>query len=292
VHIGKEYCLDHYKEFGEYVYGIDAEIKKKLQAKLDPVRMREAQAWIEAVTGSQFPADFQESLKSGVLLCKLVNAIKPGAVAKINAETSPFKQRENIDRYLAACSQLGMKETDKFMVIDLYEAQNLVAVVDNIFVLGGIAQKVPGFAGPHLGVKIADKQERSFAPEVLAAGRSLPSRQTVGSYGYQDESKNPTLARQIIRNVAGGEASSEPTKVSQGSYGVMQPSTGAAIDKIVRNPEEFSRNRGAGAASPRQEGQGSAAAGGASAGAAKFCAKCGAERVGAAKFCGQCGEKF
>jgi hypothetical protein len=31
---------------------------------------REAQDWIEAITGCQFPGGFADSLKDGVILCK------------------------------------------------------------------------------------------------------------------------------------------------------------------------------------------------------------------------------
>jgi hypothetical protein len=41
--------------------------------KLDPQRAKEAQEWIEEITGESFASnDFHESLKSGVLLCKYV----------------------------------------------------------------------------------------------------------------------------------------------------------------------------------------------------------------------------
>jgi hypothetical protein len=40
--------------------------------KRDPEYEREAQEWIEAVTGVTFEAPFEESLKTGVLLCEYV----------------------------------------------------------------------------------------------------------------------------------------------------------------------------------------------------------------------------
>lgn len=42
-----------------------------MTSKFDSVRAKEAQEFIEETTGEKFPSsDFQESLKSGVLLCK------------------------------------------------------------------------------------------------------------------------------------------------------------------------------------------------------------------------------
>ena len=41
---------------------------------LDPARVADARQWIEEMTGEKFkdPNDVQDSLKSGVLLCKYV----------------------------------------------------------------------------------------------------------------------------------------------------------------------------------------------------------------------------
>lgn len=51
---------------------MDADIKKKIAGKWDAGKAAQAQAWLEALTGQAFPAGFQESLKSGVILCKYV----------------------------------------------------------------------------------------------------------------------------------------------------------------------------------------------------------------------------
>jgi hypothetical protein len=39
---------------------------------------------LQKVTGGPFPGEFSESLRDGVILCKLVNAIKPGSIKKIH----------------------------------------------------------------------------------------------------------------------------------------------------------------------------------------------------------------
>jgi len=284
AHIGKSHCLEHYKQQDNFEYGLDAEIQRKLDAKLDPRKMAQAQAWIEALIGEQFPGDFQESLKSGVRLCKAVNAIKPGIVRHINMMNSPFKHRENIVAYLTACGELGVKEVDRFVTQDLYEGDNLVSVIDNIFALGAASMKVPSFKGPYLGVKHAEENVRQFSDDVLAKSKSTPSRQTVGSYGFQDETKNPSLSRQIVKNVTGMQASETPSKLSQGSYGISDGKGLSGIDSIIKNPEVFAANRGG--------AQPSAPSGSSSSGGGGFCGNCGTARVGAAKFCGNCGNAF
>ena len=50
-------------------------------------------------------------------------------------------QRENIEMYLKACGNYGLKEQDLFQVNDLYENKNLYMVVDNLYNLGGMVRK-------------------------------------------------------------------------------------------------------------------------------------------------------
>jgi transgelin len=73
------------------------------------------QEWIEEMTGLHFSGTFAESLKDGVILCKLANKIRPGSVPKINEPaTMPFKKMENIANYLKAVRAIGMKEFEMF----------------------------------------------------------------------------------------------------------------------------------------------------------------------------------
>jgi hypothetical protein len=146
---GKDYCLDHHKEQGTYNYGLDYEIQKKLESKWDPEKAANCQAWIEALTKSKFSGDFHSSLKSGVLLCELINAIWPNTIKSISKSNMPFNQRENIASYLSACKSKGLRETDMFVTQDLFEGDNLLVVVDNICALGVLAHKA-GWKGTQL----------------------------------------------------------------------------------------------------------------------------------------------
>ncbi|XP_055780252.1 LIM and calponin homology domains-containing protein 1-like [Salvelinus fontinalis] len=52
---------------------------------------REAQKWIEEVTGKSFgEKDFRSGLENGILLCELLCSIRPGLVQKINRLPSPI----------------------------------------------------------------------------------------------------------------------------------------------------------------------------------------------------------
>ena len=57
-----------------------------------------------------------------------------------------YLQRENIEMYLKACANYGLKEQDLFQVNDLYENKNLYMVVDNLYNLGGMVREI---SGPH-----------------------------------------------------------------------------------------------------------------------------------------------
>ena len=47
---------------------------------------------------------------------RLINALRPGSVKKINTMKMPFKQRENIELYLKGAADYGLKEQDLFQV--------------------------------------------------------------------------------------------------------------------------------------------------------------------------------
>ncbi len=56
-------------------------------------------AWIEAVLGEKLPAGaYEDVLRDGIVLCKLINKIAPGSVAKIQTSGGSFKLMENIQR--------------------------------------------------------------------------------------------------------------------------------------------------------------------------------------------------
>lgn len=65
---------------------------------------QEAIAWIEAVTGEKplvrEGETLASALRSGVVLCKLINCIRPGSVKEVNDSDMPFKQMENISLFL------------------------------------------------------------------------------------------------------------------------------------------------------------------------------------------------
>jgi len=155
----------------DYHYGIDKELKAKQDAKYDVRLEADVRQWIEAVTRDRIVGDFGDALKNGIILCKLINAIKPGAVRNISTSKLAFQQMENIGNFLAGCESIGMKRHDLFQTVDLYEKKNMVQVVNSLTSLGGYAQKVSAFRGPAFGVKMSEKHEVNFTEEQLAESK-------------------------------------------------------------------------------------------------------------------------
>ncbi|KAF9169789.1 hypothetical protein BGX21_007681 [Mortierella sp. AD011] len=158
-------------------FGIDREIAAKLASKYDVGREVEAREWIETVVGEPFPYEgFQESLKDGVILCKLMNVLIPGFY-KIKPSRMPFVQMENISKFLEGCERLGCPKHDLFQTIDLYENKNPGQVVDAIWSLSRHAAK----AG-------CNTPEVEFSEEVLNAGKNIVNTYQYGYSGGANQS--------------------------------------------------------------------------------------------------------
>ncbi|KAG6930084.1 LIM and calponin homology domains 1, partial [Chelydra serpentina] len=102
--------------------GLEPEEIQPLQqhaARPEPA-FAEARLWIEQVTGRSFgDKDFRSGLENGILLCELLNAIKPGLVKKINRLSTPIAGLDNTILFLRGCKELGLKETQLFDPGDL-----------------------------------------------------------------------------------------------------------------------------------------------------------------------------
>lgn len=86
--------------------------------------------WLQAVYGKALPGDtLQSALRSGEVLCVLINAIRPGAVKAHQNARLAFRQMENIGMFLKACREYGLADTDLFVTIDLFEGAHIRQVL-------------------------------------------------------------------------------------------------------------------------------------------------------------------
>jgi len=57
--------------------------------------------WIAAVLGEALPnGEYEDILKDGVVLCKLINKLAPDSVKKIQTKGTNFQLMENIQRWV------------------------------------------------------------------------------------------------------------------------------------------------------------------------------------------------
>ncbi|RKP06851.1 calponin homology domain-containing protein [Thamnocephalis sphaerospora] len=167
----------------DVIQGLDADLRERLAAKHDPVREQQAREWIEQVTGESFPEDtsFLVALRDGVILCKLMNTLRPGTI-KYRASRMPFIQMENINKFLEGARDLGCPAADLFQTVDLYEEKNPPQVVDAIFSVSRHAAKA-GCDVPILGPRLSERHEVQFTDEQLNAGKGVIN---TAQYGYYE----------------------------------------------------------------------------------------------------------
>ncbi|NWS23682.1 LIMC1 protein, partial [Polioptila caerulea] len=121
---------------------------------------------LQQVTGRSFgEKDFRSGLENGILLCELLNAIKPGLVKKINRLPTPIAGLDNIILFLRGCKELGLKESQLFDPGDLQDTSNRVTIknVDcsrklknvlvTIYWLGKAANSCTSYSGSTLNLK-------------------------------------------------------------------------------------------------------------------------------------------
>jgi len=154
-------------------YGLTAEVKAAMDAKYNSDLALKAMDWIAShvpnsdVAGVSGSVEVHSKLKDGTMLCKLINALEPGSVRSINTSKMAFKQMENIGNFLGAAEVFGVSKNDLFQTVDLYENNNMSAVIDTIHALGRKAG-AKGLSG--IGPKESEKNKREFTEEQLRAG--------------------------------------------------------------------------------------------------------------------------
>ncbi|XP_077570071.1 LIM and calponin homology domains-containing protein 1-like [Stigmatopora nigra] len=126
----------------------------------------EAKRWIEEVTGKSFGcSDFRAGLENGLLLCDLVNQLKPGIIKKLNRPSTPIAGLDNINVFLKACGKLGLNESQLFDPGDLQDlstraivrrnesSRRLKNVLITVYWLGRKAYLDDCYTGSHLNFK-------------------------------------------------------------------------------------------------------------------------------------------
>merc|ERR1711884_212616 len=130
----------------------DFAMPRPVLCKRDYAAEAEVQSWIESVLGQKFPEGkaYEDALKDGVILCRLMNALQPGIVSKIVELGPNFKMMENVNRFHKALLEYGLEERELFQTNDLSEKKDIANVTNTIYALGRAVAKHPEWNGPSL----------------------------------------------------------------------------------------------------------------------------------------------
>jgi len=124
--------------------------------KRDADQEQSVQIWIQNLLGEKWPVDtlYEEALKDGIMLAKVMNILVPGSIPKIKTKGSNFKMMENINMIQKAMVEYGVAQSDIFQTNDLWEKRDLGAVTNTLFALDRAVGKHTEWTGPRLNHKI------------------------------------------------------------------------------------------------------------------------------------------
>ncbi|KAM3922521.1 transgelin [Leptodactylus fuscus] len=178
-------------------YGMSRDVQSRIEKKYDEELEPRLIQWIKLQAGSEVgePPEpgrygFQQWLKNGVVLSKLINSLYPRGSAPIKIPDPPpsmvFKQMEQVAQFLKASEDYGVAKTDIFQTVDLYEGKDLAAVQRTIVALGSIAvTKNDGqYQGdPSWFMKKAQEHKRDFSEDKLKQGKHVIGLQMGSNQG-------------------------------------------------------------------------------------------------------------
>lgn len=164
----------------------------------DAQQKQELLEWIGAVVGEKLPAGpFEKVLKDGVVLCKLINKLKPGSVKKIHAKGGNFVLMQNIEAFQGGMKGYGVPQDEIFQTVDLFEARNVHQVVLSLGALARITSNKPDWTGPQYGPKMSTENKREFTEEQMRAGDAHVSLQYGSNKGASQAGLNMGKMRSV-----------------------------------------------------------------------------------------------
>ncbi|XP_062982903.1 transgelin-3 isoform X1 [Elgaria multicarinata webbii] len=192
-------------------YGLSREVQEKIEQKYDPELESRLVDWIIIQCGENIEQPppgrqhFQKWLMDGTLLCKLINNLHPKGkepIPKITESKMAFKQMEQISQFLKAAEIYGVRTTDIFQTVDLWEGKDMAAVQRTLMALG--SEAVTRDDGCYRGDpawfhRKAQKNRRGFSEEQLRQGQNVIGLQMGSNKGAsQSGMTGYGMPRQII----------------------------------------------------------------------------------------------
>ena len=131
---GTRRCTEAQQRLGEPILTQEDFKEQKKGNPTDDSRHLEAacRKWVQEVVGVVFAdgSSLQEELKSGVVLCQLCNAIRPGVCAEPSTMSVPSEEArrapdmETLACYFTSCDVIGVPKERQLRTATLYQKNN------------------------------------------------------------------------------------------------------------------------------------------------------------------------
>jgi len=122
-----------------------------------------AAKWLEDLLGLEVGDNFFDALGDGVLLCSIINTVKPGTISKVNpsgrAKKFPPKRMENINAFIFGARKLGMLKSQLFELPEFLERKRHDRLVKTVLNLEKLA--------------VTNGIDRSKAGNIMQAAQAL-----------------------------------------------------------------------------------------------------------------------
>lgn len=169
---------------------LDEDLKNLRHSKFSQGAVDEIKVWaFQTILHEPVPSgSLLESLKDGIVLCRLANAIngadsppdKPPLIS-YKQTSIPFMQMDQISQFLQFCRQYGVPEDELFQTVDLYEEKDPAIVYQTLKSLSRYANKRHPDLFPVLGPQLAERKPR---PPVKNKPAHLKNGWSTQEYGF------------------------------------------------------------------------------------------------------------
>eukprot|EP00045_Choanoeca_perplexa_P011605 m.124044 g.124044 ORF g.124044 m.124044 type:complete len:822 (+) comp15689_c0_seq1:229-2694(+) len=103
---------------------------------------KDMQTWIDAVIGDYTEGEsLYEILRTGEILCQIMNKVKPKSIPKIHRNPRlNFHMMENIGYFLLGAKEYGLRDSELFITVDLFNQADMQQVVNCLSALKKLAE--------------------------------------------------------------------------------------------------------------------------------------------------------
>ncbi|XP_074600507.1 myophilin-like isoform X1 [Brevipalpus obovatus] len=141
--------------------------------------------WMEAILDDCLPPKpFDELLRDGVLLCRVMNAIKSGSVSKIQKPFTKEAHMSNINAFLDAARSFGLKDDQLFKPEDLWEGTNIPKVCRCMLAIA-LRLHETGWDGATLGPKPTGHIREWTEQQLRASEAMIPLQHGTNKFATQ-----------------------------------------------------------------------------------------------------------